>query len=105
MFVVVKYPGQPAEVREVDWSNDPHGCLDFLKGVVGGKLELVRITPKFDMWINEEGKIDGLEPNLMFPGDVIVGPVVIAGHKGEDTVGLELEDAKDVCAALIVWDR
>lgn len=102
MFVIVKYPREAARVQKVDMSDNPHGWLDFLKGVVGGKLELVRLTPKFDLWLNEEGKLLDLEPNLLMPSDIIVGPVVITGHKGAETIGLESEDAELLCNVLNV---
>lgn len=95
MTVVVKYPQKPAEVQEVDWSG-PNGCLDFLRSIVGGGLELVQLTPMFDIWLHREGKLLDLEPNLWIPGDVIVGPVVITGHNGDETIGLTPDEARAV---------
>lgn len=89
--VVVKQPGQPAEIVMVDWADN----LSYLQSVVGGYIELVYLSPELDMYINEEGKLLELEPNLSFPGDTIVGPVVVCSHDDEgDTIGLTVAQAE-----------
>lgn len=99
MLVVVKYPGEEAKIEDVDPS-EATGWLAYLRGIVGGKLELLRLGDKFDMWLHEEGKLLGLLPNLLTPGDIIVGPVVVTGHNGEETTGLTSSEARKVCDML-----
>lgn len=71
--------------------------LDYLSGVVGGYIEAVTLRGvKVTMYINEEGKLDGLDVNrratqLAWAGggidysDFIVGNVVLVG--APDTLG------------------
>lgn len=62
--------------------------LDELQAVVGGYIELVRLSRGRDMWINEEGKLNELPINLAAtklwhevygPNDIIVGDVMVTG--------------------------
>jgi len=84
---------------------------DTLYEAVNGLVELVSINEDIDMWLNEEGKINGLEPNIIasliynkvFPNfDVIMGDVVITGGADEEgnTVGLSDESIHDVMALI-----
>lgn len=95
--VVIKHPGFNAEVHDVDLEKD---ILYFLRSVVGGSIELVRLSPEWDMYVNEEGKLLGLQSNMMFPNDVIVGSIVVTGHKGAETVGLHHRDLDAICRFL-----
>jgi hypothetical protein len=61
--------------------------LPYLQGVVGGLIELVKTFDGRDMWINEEGKLEGLPANAnatafyKFNGyDVIVGDAIVIGE-------------------------
>ncbi len=79
----------PDGTIEVHWSNDmKRHELSELQGWVGGLVELVRGTRTgVDVWVNEEGLIDGLPLN--YPGSlaaqklgarfdgILSGPVVI----------------------------
>lgn len=81
--------------------------LEFVKGssyqmlrdAVDGYIECVAIQEGIDLWLNEEGKLIGLQPNLVatklyrnaYPtNDFIVGDVVITGGADEEgeTLGL-----------------
>lgn len=88
--VVTKRPGHPAEVKTIEL-----GYL-FLQAEVGGYIELVGfadIGKGIDLFCNEEGKLNGLEPNLdLRPLDVLVGPVVALAHtRSGDSKGLTPE--------------
>jgi hypothetical protein len=76
---------------------------DMLSNAVEGYIECARITPTLDMWLNEEGKMNGLEVNEIataifwskygFMSDIIVGNVVFAGNDNSgETIGLSEED-------------
>jgi hypothetical protein len=84
---------------------------DTLYEAVNGLVELVSINEDIDMWLNEEGKVNGLEPNIIasllynkvFPNfDVIMGDVVITGGADEEgnTVGLSDQSIQDVMALI-----
>lgn len=89
MKIIVKNPGEVATVVEIQ--ND-----DQLREHVGGWLEMVHMFNRSTVpdgvvaYCDEEGKLKGLEPNLVIPGDVIVGPLVIANSNEEgETIGLD----------------
>lgn len=65
---------------------DIEGDLETLSGIVGGPIEFVFVTYGVHAYCHEEGKIEGLEPNIAatrlagrFPVDILVGPVVFLG--------------------------
>jgi len=80
---------------------------EVIKEVVGGYLEIVRLSPTMTMWINEEGKLDKLPYNHRATAiwnfyfgatDIIAGNVIITG--GTDTngncLGLSLADGNKI---------
>lgn len=84
---------------------------DTLYEGVHGLVELVSLNRDVDMWVNEEGKLIGLEPNIIasmiwskvFPNpDIIMGDVVITGGADEEgnTVGLSDESIQDILALI-----
>lgn len=75
---------------------------EMLREAVGGWIECVRIRHDIDMWLNEEGKLNGLERNNFatalfwdafgFMSDIIVGNVIFTSSNEEgETIGLNLE--------------
>ena len=87
MKVLVKEPGKPAEVREIE------NTLEACQKIVGGWIEVVRITEDVAIVVNEEGKINGMKPNFICCGDLICGPAffcgVTLGDDGEEFRGLD----------------
>ena len=47
--VVVKQPGEPAEVREIE------NTLEAFQAIVGGRLEAVYLGDSLHMYIDDEG--------------------------------------------------
>ena len=76
--VIVKNPGEAPEEREVP------NTLAALQALVGGYIEPVPLARDAVSLVNEAGKLRGLAPNVMYMGDVLVGPVVIVGVRGEE---------------------
>ena len=87
------------DTREVDLDG-PTGALKIMQDAVGGYIECVALSTDLDMFVNEEGKLIGLEHNSLathlwekrfgvgtgtIEGDVILTGGV--GSKGE-TLGL-----------------
>jgi hypothetical protein len=64
--------------------------LETMKGIVGGYIETLPLIEVEDALfvLNEEGKLEGLEPNFMYHGETVVGNVFICRQKGEEMVGL-----------------
>jgi hypothetical protein len=82
---------------------DADKSYEALSQGVGGWIECVRLTPTLDMWVNEEGKMNGLEYNpdatavfwshFGVMSDIIVGDVVFASHDDEgNTTSLSTEE-------------
>ena len=83
--VLVYRPGQPSMVEE-------HGrSLEAQQKLVEGYIESVSLGDGIFMTCNEEGKLKGLAPNFVLPGDVIVGTVFF--HRVEDAEAVSLTDA------------
>jgi hypothetical protein len=80
--VVVKKAGQSATVEMVE------DTLQTYQEIVGGWIEVVECGKGVAMVCNEEGKLDGLKSNLMFPDDIIVGDVLFCGVRDGDMVSL-----------------
>ena len=79
MRVLVKEPGKPAEVREIE------NTLEATQEIVEGFIEIVRLTEDVVLVVNEEGKINGMKPNFICCGDLIYGPAFFCGeYLGED---------------------
>jgi hypothetical protein len=70
--------------------------------LVGGYIECVGLSDDIDLWLNEEGKLDGLKPNfnLVYNNevrDVVVGNVFFASHDDEgDTTSLSEGQLKSI---------
>lgn len=84
---------------------------DFLFESVNGLVQLVSLNKDVDMWLNEEGKVNGLQTNMLatllwnkvFPNpDIIMGDVVITGGVDEEgnSLGLKDGDILDIMALL-----
>ena len=90
--VIVKKPGEPAEVREIENS------LEAFQAIVGGRLEAVYLGDSLHMYIDDEGKLKGSEPNILLMMrygriDMICGPLIIfrADVEGNE-IDLSLSD-------------
>lgn len=86
------------EVVEFEVGNS----YNTLRDAVGGYIECVSINNEMDIWLNEEGKLNGLDLNIIATAfyqmryktsDFIVGNVIITGGADEegDTLGLSDE--------------
>ncbi|MDA1509610.1 DUF3846 domain-containing protein [Bacillus cereus] len=89
--VVIVETGSP-EIKIIEaWEHS----LENLQQFVGGYIEPIRIDESITMWLNEEGKMQGLEPNFVLVNkgvtvaDTVVGNVLIAGTDREgNTISL-----------------
>lgn len=90
MKVLVVEPGIKPYVKEID------GSLKSMQDIVGGLIECVGIADGIDIFCNEEGKINGLEPNrdlFMFDiPDIIFGTFFVCGVDDEEGDSISLTD-------------
>lgn len=75
---IIKEPHEPAREELIE------NTLDTFQRLVGGYIETV--TPASDWLIicNEEGRLEGLPYNVEVCGIDFVGPIVLAGMKGDE---------------------
>jgi hypothetical protein len=100
------------EVIELDLSNEDT-ALATLQGAVGGWVQAIDLSETISLWVNEEGKLDGLEPNpyaqvfwdeaFGVGTDFIVGDVVLTGTPDSEgyTKGLDDNTAKRIRELLV----
>jgi hypothetical protein len=94
--VIVARVGKHPVVEEID------SGLDGMQAVVGGYIECVSLDGSYedgvDLWLNEEGRINGMRLNRLIRDDRgndwdVHGDVFLARHDSEgDTIGLTDED-------------
>ena len=92
---LVKQPG--AEPLQVEVADDQDAMYQALSRGVAGWLQHVTMVAdgvKFDVWLNEEGKLLGLPINLRVPGDVFVGNLVMTGSDARTGKTLGLSEAQ-----------
>ena len=89
---------------EVDADADGVLPLEALQGAVGGWIECRWLGdagfPDLDLFLNEEGKLDGLSFNVVATrlsgifarGDCIVGDTVVCRHGDANSIGLTDKD-------------
>ena len=92
--------------------DSPEGSLKVLQTAVGGYVQAIDLNHTVTMWINEEGKLEGLPLNFHgtmfwsarfgFGTDQIVGDVVFTGGTDQegDTLGLTPDVEKTIREAL-----
>lgn len=90
------------ESLEVVDLDSPEGSLEVLQNAVDGWVQAVDINERLTMWMNEEGKLDGLPFNGIATGlfqarfgkiDIIMGNAVLTGGVDDEgeTIGLTEE--------------
>ena len=80
--------------------------LHKLQEIVGGNIEVLNIADGILLICDEEGKLKPeSEPNIYLPAyrDVIFGPVLIVGERGEDFDSLSKRDQELVFRLLGCW--
>lgn len=97
---------------EVEQDTDEFVSYATLSRAVGGMIEAVTLPSGLTLWVNEEGKLDGLPVNeyatRLFVSafgavDVIVGNAIITGGADDDgeTLGLTDEQVADLLANIL----
>lgn len=100
-LIVVKEPGKAPERRTL-----PVLDLEAMQGIVGGHIEYIPLQLSFDtldLFLNEEGKLDKLEPNVWVfeKQDVVCGTLFVCTNTDEgESIGLTEEEAEAAIAFL-----
>jgi hypothetical protein len=100
------------EPEEIQIENE----LRALQAEVGGYIETLPLGEGVIAVVNEEGKLEQLAPNCLLRGDLILGPILLVGVRGEDFCSIPegyeplwidaLERARERAMPLIrEWDR
>ena len=79
ILVLIKEPGKLANLEPL-FDN----TLEAFQKAVGGYIEAVTIRDDLVLICNEEGRLLGLDPNVVINGIEFVGPVIVAGVKGDE---------------------
>lgn len=100
MATLIKTDGTQQEVHP---ANGKRFSLEELQGFVGGLIEMIDLGEGI-MWINEEGKLEGLPINFLatrlarpylFRGDYIAGDVFVLSAE-EDRKSREGDEDEDL---------
>jgi hypothetical protein len=97
--MVVKAPGEQPKIVEVAYKIP----LETMQKTVGGYIQWLPLTSKYDLFLNEEGKLMDLEPNFPIYGgrDIIVGAVLVCRHNNQGvSLALTDEEAREVVEML-----
>lgn len=103
-----------ADSEKLEVTEEFENSLESLQKVVGGYIEVVTLRGYHDedrritMWLNEEGKLSNLPPNIAMVrrsnqqlADVIVGNAIITSTDSEgETVGLNDEEIEFIKGVL-----
>ena len=72
--------------------------LEAKQKIVGGLIQVVRLTPDIDIIINDEGKLRGMPLNRIWlsedgkPLDILVGNIIVVRHCDEEFTDILPED-------------
>ena len=77
MKIVKKLPGMAAEVIDIEIN------LESLQKEVCGMIEAVTLFEGSSFICNEEGRLLGMEPNIIINEVGFVGPLLVVGVQGE----------------------
>lgn len=94
MRAVKKEPGKLPEIVDID------NTLEALQDAVGGFIETLTFCEDATLIVNEEGRLLGLEHNLVFCGVPICGTALVVGVDGDQFAGLTDDAAEFMCHAL-----
>lgn len=91
-----------SEPRELVINGDEKSFLKPLQALVGGYIEGIHLDDEIDGYVNEEGLLQGLPPNVLCPtGALLVGPIVFTRTNDEGyTVSVQPGDIDKVKAWL-----
>ncbi|MFR0898133.1 MAG: DUF3846 domain-containing protein [Anaerobutyricum sp.] len=78
MKILAVRTGEPPEIIDIEHS------LDAESEFVGGYIQTIFLSHTAILVCNDDGKIIGLKPNRVIPGDFIAGDFFVVGFDGRD---------------------
>ena len=78
MKILAVRTGELPEVIDIEHS------LDAESEFVGGYIQTISLSSTAILVCNDDGKVIGLKPNRVIPGDFIAGDFFIVGFDGRD---------------------
>lgn len=102
-------------LNEIQLNENGEGQLELLQAGVDGWVQAVDLSADLTLWVNEEGKLNGLPYNPIATRmweevfgvgtDIIVGNAVFTGGTGEEgeTLGLSEEVANSIREKVAKW--
>lgn len=101
---VVKKPGDThGQIVEIE------NRLEEFQSIVGGYIETWPLTEDILIVLNEEGKLEGLKPNILVSNggrfELIAGNVIIVGDDGENFISLNNKQIDQLYELGILDDR
>ena len=67
-----------SEIVEVE------NTVEGIQEMIGGHFECVTIEEGICLLCDEDGKLKRLQPNCIYRGDIIAGPILIVGTQGDE---------------------
>lgn len=67
--------------------------LEVFKNIVGGYIETTGYK-NLVIICNEEGKLRGLEPNIVLGREMLVGPIIVCGASGDEFSDIPIDMKK-----------
>lgn len=99
---VIVIDAKAREVREAEVD----GKLESLQAIVGGWIELVRFSEYDDLYVNEEGLINGTREFFLYEGfHPLAGSGVLIGNDcdgGQKSTDLSVEEVREKVGFLTV---
>ena len=94
--IVLKKVGENPEIMNIE------NTLERKQELVGGLIEVIPVLEDVLLVCNEEGKLENLLPNLIFPYDYIAGDCFFVGddYKNGDFKSLtdeQITEIKELC--------
>ena len=97
MQIIVKKVYEDAEIKKIQ------GTLEEMQSIVGGHIETYPLPGNILCVCNEDGKWQGLTPNIIVDGEIIVGDIFFCSYEGEDFTGLNNEQIGFLMSMLNVF--
>ena len=78
MKILAVKVGEPPKIADIEHS------LEAEREFIGGYIQTIFLSSTAILVCNDDGKISGLKPNRIIPGDFIAGDFFIVGFDGRD---------------------
>lgn len=91
-------PGKLPQAKLID------NTLEAMQAEVDGLIEVIPVGAGICIVCNDEGKLNGMQPNRWLGDDIICGPFFVVGDTGDDFCSLTDEQIRVASAYFSVID-